>query len=128
MNKLSTKNHYKLYKSGKQWITALVIATTLGITAVTTTAHAEDNPATTNEQPKSVPTKMDDGSKLNNWVNQTENSKREKAADQSSMTKKSGQDVKNEEQPAKVTTTFDNDQQLHKLFTSDTDINTVKQS
>lgn len=130
MNKLSTKNHYKLYKSGKQWITALVIATTLGITAVTTTAHAEDNPATTKEQSelvKSVPTKTDDGSKPNNLVNQTENSKQEKAADQLSMTKKSGQDVKNEEQPAKVTTTFDNDQQLHKLFTSDTDINTVKQ-
>ena len=122
MNKLSTKNHYKLYKSGKQWITALVIATTLGITAVTTTAHAKDNPATTNEQSelvKSVPTKTDDVSKPNNLVYQTENS-----TDQSSMTKK---DVKNEEQSAKVTTTFDNDQQLHKLFTSDTDINTVKQ-
>ena len=130
MNRLSTKNHYKLYKSGKQWITALVIATTLGITAVTTTAHAEDNPDTTSEQSelvKSVSTKTDDGSKPNNLVNQTENSKQEKAADQSSMTKKLGQDVKNEEQPAKVTTTFDNDQQLHKLFTSDTDINTVKQ-
>ena len=64
---------------------------------------------------------------LNFTICQTENSKQEKAADQSSMTKKLGQDVKNEEQPAKVTTTFDNDQQLHKLFTSDTDINTVKQ-
>ena len=130
MNKLSTKNHYKLYKSGKQWITALVIATTLGVTAVTTTAHAADNPATTNEQSelvKSETTKTDDGSKPDNLVNQTESTKQEKTADQSSMTKKSGQDVKNEQQPAKVTTTFDNDQQLHKLFTSDTDINTVKQ-
>ena len=74
MNRLSTKNHYKLYKSGKQWITALVIATTLGITAVTTTAHAEDNPDTTSEQSelvKSVSTKTDDGSKPNNLVNQT---------------------------------------------------------
>ena len=130
MNKLSTKNHYKLYKAGKQWVTALVIATTLGVTAVTTTAHAEDNPATTNEQSelvKSVTTKTDDGSKPDSLADQTENSKQEKAVDQSSMTKKSGQDIKNEQQPAKVTTTFDNDQQLHKLFTSDTDINTVKQ-
>ncbi len=38
------KQHYKLYKSGKLWISALIVGASLGVGVLTqTTAHADAN-------------------------------------------------------------------------------------
>ena len=132
-----TKNHYKLYKSGKLWVAALVTATVLGGAAVTTTAHAAENTATTtNAAAVSRP-----ATELTTSSDQTSASGQVTAPVQATVTQPTTADGKtspvetgtqlatNQVKQGNVTaglsegpSAIDTDQQLQDLFTENTDL------
>lgn len=56
LNQMSTKRHYKMYKKGKHWLFASVIATSLALGAVDVTANAD----TTADEATPVTTETDE--------------------------------------------------------------------
>lgn len=101
MNILQGRNHYKLYKSGKLWVAALIVAT--GLMTVPVVAHADENgtaPVTAQADQQRVATNVNEAMTTvnNNQVHTT-------------STVASGQ-VKADGHQEK--TIFDNDQDLHK--------------
>lgn len=127
MNNKFAKDHYKLYKSGKLWVAALVTATVLGGAAVTTTAHAAENTAATtntevvNQAVTGVTTSADQSS-ANEQV--TVPAQPKVAGNQSSQaetgqiaTQGGSQEASSEALPA-----IDTDQQLQDLLTENTDL------
>ncbi|HIW70623.1 MAG TPA: KxYKxGKxW signal peptide domain-containing protein [Candidatus Limosilactobacillus merdipullorum] len=101
MNILQGRNHYKLYKSGKLWVAALIVAT--GLMTVPVVAHADENgtaPVTAQADQQRVATNVNEAMTTvnNNQVHTT-------------STVASGQ-VKADGHQEK--TTFDSDQDLHK--------------
>ncbi len=101
MNVLQGRNHYKLYKSGKLWVAALIVAT--GLMTVPVVAHADENgtaPVTAQADQQRFATNVNEAVTTvnNNQVHTT-------------STVASGQ-VKADGHQEK--TTFDNDQDLHK--------------
>ncbi len=101
MNILQGHNHYKLYKSGKLWVAALIVAT--GLMTVPSVAHADENetaPVTIQADQQSAANT--NGSAVKGDVKQS---------NQQTPVTDNGQ-VQSADQQAK--TTFDNDQDLHK--------------
>lgn len=117
-NNHSGKNHYKLYKAGKLWLTALVTTTVFGVALQgTQDASANTNPAVATEV-TSDSTQGDDNNVVSVKGNTSAGNDNEAASASEGAPAKAENDqsAKND-----ISTTLDNDQALRQKFTGISD-------
>lgn len=115
-NNHSGKDHYKLYKAGKLWLTALVTTTVFGV-ALLGTQDASANPAVATEV-TSGSTQGDDNNVVSVKRNTSAGNDNEAASASEGAPAKAENDqsAKND-----ISTTLDNDQALRQKFTGISD-------
>ena len=112
-NNHSGKDHYKLYKAGKLWLTALVTTTVFGVALLgTQDASANTNPAVATEV-TSDSTQGDDNKGNTSAGNDNEAAS---ASEGAPAKAENDQSAKND-----ISTTLDNDQALRQKFTGISD-------
>lgn len=117
-NNHSGKDHYKLYKAGKLWLTALVTTTVFGVALLgTQDASANTNPAVATEV-TSDSTQGDDNNVVSVKGNTSAGNDNEAASASEGAPAKAENDqsAKND-----ISTTLDNDQALRQKFTGISD-------
>lgn len=117
-NNHSGKDHYKLYKAGKLWLTALVTTTVFGVALLgTQDASANTNPAVATEV-TSDSTQGDDNNVVSVKGNTSAGNYNEAASASEGAPAKAENDqsAKND-----ISTTLDNDQALRQKFTGISD-------
>lgn len=113
-NNHSGKDHYKLYKAGKLWLTALVTTTVFGVALLgTQDASANTNPAVATA---SDSTQGDDNNVVKGNTSAGNDNEAASASEGAPAKAENDQSAKND-----ISTTLDNDQALRQKFTGISD-------